>query len=229
MDSHSQETLRRVEENDAELTELRICEASRDGVFISTDGADFSRLGAAIGKNTHLQRLAVHAVALGVTNNEFYEGLKQNSSIHNLALRCQISNIAGGVGQKMLEAYQQNNNLTLLHINVAGLQNGGEHVIAQTLRRCANLKNLYLASGNITDEQLLPIIIDGLRGHRSLEHLNLNRNRIGNDGCEIIATLLSDPISNLHTLHLSDNLIGVEGAVTLVNSLANNTKLGNSS
>ena len=47
MDSHGQETLRRVEENDAELTTLWI----RDGMFISRDGDDFSRLGAAIGEN----------------------------------------------------------------------------------------------------------------------------------------------------------------------------------
>ena len=39
MNSHSQQTLRRVQENDDTLTELRICRAYRDGIFISTDGA----------------------------------------------------------------------------------------------------------------------------------------------------------------------------------------------
>ena len=51
MDSQSQETLRRVEENDAELTELLICGAyGQDDRFNSTDGDDFSRLGDYIGR-----------------------------------------------------------------------------------------------------------------------------------------------------------------------------------
>ena len=71
----------------------------------------------------------------------------------------------------------------------------------------------------------MPIIIDGIRGHPSLEKLYLNGNIIGNAGCETIATLLRDPISNLHTLNLTSNGITDEGAVTLANGLANNTKL----
>ena len=106
MDGHSQETLRMVEENDDELTRLWICGGiPGSGVFTSTDGDDFSRLGAAIGENTHLQYLEVELYELVTNNNEFYDGLKKNSSIHKLKLHCHNSNIAGRVGRKILEAY----------------------------------------------------------------------------------------------------------------------------
>ena len=52
----------------------------RGGVFYSTDGDDFSRLGDYIGRNTHLTDLVVAlggGIALDVTNNEFYEGIKK--------------------------------------------------------------------------------------------------------------------------------------------------------
>ena len=156
MDSRSQETLRMVEENDDTLTKLRIGIDYNIG-FNSTDGDDFSRLGAAIEENTHLTDLWVvlsHAVALDVTNNEFYDGHKQNSSIHYLSLIC-WDNIAGGVGQKILEAYQENNsNITDINISRMGFENGGEHILAETLRMCTNLQEVCLYNSNINDVQL---------------------------------------------------------------------------
>ena len=51
MNRGSQETLCRVVENDVTLTRLRIGGNTRyDGVFSSTSGDDFSRLGAASGR-----------------------------------------------------------------------------------------------------------------------------------------------------------------------------------
>ena len=76
--------------------------------------------------------VALYGSGLGVTNNEFYDGLKLNSSIHSLTLDCCNSNI-GGVGQNILEAYQENNNLTQLRIINADLQNGEENIITTTL------------------------------------------------------------------------------------------------
>ena len=227
MDSRSQETLRRVEENDDTLVALRIGNDYRIG-FNSTDGYDFSRLGTCIGENTHLTTLAVvlpDAVALSVTNNEFYDGLKQNSSIHKLTLIC-WDNIAGGVGQKILEAYQENNNLTEISINNADLQNGGENLIAETLRRCTHMQEVSLFNSNINDVQL-SLFIEAIRGYRSLEQLSLFGNSIGRAGCEAIAALLRDPNYNLRSLDLSGNDVHNDGVTTLANSLTSNTKLKN--
>ena len=197
------------------------------GGFSSRDDYDYSRLGAAIAENTHLTTLVVElfdVVALDVTNNGFYEGIKQNSSMNKLKFYCGGHNIVGGVGQKILDAYEENNNLTLLRIDDADLQNGGENVIVTTLRSNTNLKHIYLNRCNITDEQLSPMV-DAIRGHTLLEMLDLCGNVIGNTGCEALAGLLEDPHSNLQTLYLSSNSIGEDGTTTLANSLANNTKL----
>ena len=189
MDSHSQETLRMVQENDDTLTRLLMMSPYSSslyddggiGGFNSSRGSDFLRLGAAIGENTHVTSLTVtvdHITALEVTDDEFYDGLKQNSSIQFLNLHCQNSNIAGGVGQRILEVYQANNNLTELCINNAGLQHGGEISISETMRSCTNLMKIGLRSCNITDEQLLPIF-EAVREHCSLEEMDLADNRIG--------------------------------------------------
>ena len=84
-----QETLRRVEDNDSTLTNLRIGSdfIGIDGAFFSSVGDDFSRLGDYIVENTHLTRLDIslaNNIALDVTNDGFYDGLKQNKSINKL-------------------------------------------------------------------------------------------------------------------------------------------------
>ena len=62
MDNRSQETLRRVQQNDDTLTELYIGNFSPtydEQPFNSNDGRDYSRLGACIGENTRLTKLVV--------------------------------------------------------------------------------------------------------------------------------------------------------------------------
>ena len=89
MNSISQETLRRVEQNDAQFTDLWINPTG--GAFRSSDACDYSRLGVAIGNNTHLTKLRVYLranQALDIANNEFFDGLKRNSSINNVILNC---------------------------------------------------------------------------------------------------------------------------------------------
>ena len=58
-----------------------------------------------------------------------------------------------------------------------------------------------------------------------LEELCLFANRIGNAGCEALATFLIDPNCNLRTLNLARNAITTEGAMTIANSLRTNKKL----
>ena len=119
MNNNSEETLRRVEQNDGDLTELYIGElllgfSDVDGEFQSSDASDYSRLGTAIGNNTHLTKLRVYLganQALDIANNEFFNGLKRNSSINDLALHVQSATLhIGGVGHEILKSYQKNNN-----------------------------------------------------------------------------------------------------------------------
>ena len=224
MDVHDRETLRKIEQNDVTMKKLCI-------TFNSRVGSDYSRLGASIGENTHLTRLEVHLgneVTLNVTHTAFFDGLKRNSSIHELILNCRQQSIGCGVIREILKAYQANNNLTALVIGNANasLENEGEHVIATTLRRCTHLQKIGLYNCNIDDEQLFPMV-EIVRGHASMEELWLRGNSIGNAGCSILATLLEDQNSNLCTLDLTSIEVDNEGTTILANSLANNAKLRN--
>ena len=230
MDSNSQETLRRIEQNNAGLSLLWMGNSDFDGGFISSDASDYLRLGAAIGNNNHLTKLwmnlyANQALGLDVANNEFFNGLKRNSSINNVILNCNQHILVGGIGHEILKSYQHNNNyLTCLYIRQAVLVNGGCNTITETLRWCRNLKTINLVNNSITDEQLLPMV-EAIRGHSMLEKLLLYRNRIANAGCHALATLLEDPNSNIQTLDLETNQIDNEGATAIADSLANNTTL----
>ena len=186
MNDRSREILRRVEQNDATLTELYLRSGYIDG-FSSSRGSDYSKLGACIGENTHLTKLYVNTHGLEsipFPSREFARGLQRNSSIRDLVFCCSNNNIVDVVAMhEILDAYQENNShLTQLTVTHGRLENGGDRLIANTLRRCTNLKKVSLQICLIADDQLLSIIEAG-RQRNSLEVLYLDTNRIGNDGC----------------------------------------------
>ena len=133
----------------------------------------------------------------------------------------------GGVGHEILNAYRyqaKNRKLTRLLVSRTSLANGGDDVLAAFLRSCTNLREISLINSNITDEQLLPMV-EAVRGQGIIEELHLGGNRIGNTGCEVLATLLEDPNCNLRSLDISRNIIDNGGATILAKGLTNNTKL----
>ena len=103
---HYQETLRRVEEDDATLTELHIGGRGY-GHFNSSDGRDFSRLCASIGQNTNVKTLAFNFEGMDVylndDNSEFFDGLKCNSSIDRLTLDCYRSHVRDLFGRRFIQ------------------------------------------------------------------------------------------------------------------------------
>ena len=233
-----QKVLRKIERNAKNLDELElggrmvdpfsnsfssISSNSINASFNSRKGSDFSTLGTLIATNTHITRLNVIEIAitaLDASNRDFYDGLKQNSSIDDLFLHCRHDPL-GEVAEEVLKVYQQKNNLYRLGIGV-NLPNGGIHTVSATLQRCTNLNYIRLSHCNINDRTLLPIV-EAIRGHGSLKKLCLTSNRIGNTGCEALVTLLEDTNCNIEHLWLNDNRI--DNITTITNSLANNTKL----
>jgi len=214
--------LRRAQQNDSTMKILKL---GGDG-YKSTDQYDYARLGAAIGKNTYITQLIMVFINLHIETNSFFDGLRLNSSIKSLSLICDYNRIIGWrFFSQTLMSYQANNNLTSLSIGMASLDNGGERVIAAALQACTNLKSISLGICGITDEQLAPMV-DAMRHISQLEELDLYDNFIGNDGCEVLSTtLLEDPNCNICKLQINRNNIRNEGVISLVNSLANNTKL----
>jgi len=243
--SHSQETLRRVKENDESLKTLWIggtvhiamgdqgnevvtvrvhvvtLELGDDaGVFNPSNDSEFSSLGEYVAENTHLKELVHVGGRVGLDA----ECLRHHSSIHKLKLICGGHDISEGAVYDIFQVYQEKGNLTSLYIDHAILQNGGDNVLVNTLRSCANLQRIILCRCDINGEQMLAIV-EAIRGHNMLEELHLFGNSIDNVGCGALATLLDNPNCNLRHLSLLCNNIDNEGAITIVNSLTNNTGL----
>jgi len=168
----------------------------------------------------------------------FINGLKQNSSIKELYLRGVLftENSIGRVGHEILKVYQENNNLTTLRIEAQFSR--ANQVIANTLKKCTNLKVIDLSHCRLRDQQLLEIV-RSLKGNHVIEELNLSNLRLHGIGpCQELATLLRDPDCNLHTLNLEHNYISNEyesldtyrhyisnkGLIAIANGLVNNTK-----
>ena len=244
--------LRRVQQNDDVLTNLWLCydyyldddeNEEEHGFFTSDDADEYSVLGAAIGSNTHLNKLevgifydndnlAVAAEALALSSS-FFDGLRQNTSIQQLWMNYEdasTGNVIDRVYNEIMRACQVNKNLTYFYMVDADLQQrGGGYEITNTLRSCISLKDICFDHCGISDEQCI-LIVDAVRGHVALEVLMLSNrmsDQIGNAGCEALATLLEDPNCNLNKLYLSGNgnSIDIRGTTSIANSLVNNTKL----
>jgi len=236
LEEFSKETLRLIEQNN--LIELGICNkdnylSGEARLFTSRDRDDYSRLGSCIGRNNNneLKSLYVQLEGIGLSAKDsvFFDGIKQNSSINKFRLNGysdnEENNPIGEIGCALLTAFQTNNNLTTLRIWSCDLGNVDDRVVINTtLSSCTNLKTIQFNHNNTNCEQLLPMV-EAIRGHRSMEVLKLEHNRIGNVGCQALTTLLQDPNCNLHTLILNHNRINNEGAIAIANSLANNNKL----
>eukprot|EP01083_Nonionella_stella_P045474 122112_1 len=111
MGKSSKKTLQRViDQDDTSLTELRVCHSGNHG-FNSMVASHFDRLGTCIGRNTHVKKMVVHIVddasALGVQCLAFFDGLKSNSSIHDLSIGGGNGHHAiDGVAHGILNVYQ---------------------------------------------------------------------------------------------------------------------------
>ena len=219
-----QRTLEKIENNDPAIHNLSIGNNSSECYY--------SKLGKAVAANPHITSVNVGYLrgddALDITNKAFFDGLRNNSSICSLLISISYQCISQEVIHEILKIYQEKRNITYLCIGQTNLtMNGADNIITTTLRRFSSIRHIRLNCCGITDD-LLSQIVEAVRGHRSLEELNIEMNRIGNVGCQTLATLLEDPNSNLQSLLLSrnsDNPIGNEGAMAIINSLSNNTKL----
>ena len=224
MDRHSNFTLDSIARNDSSCTELWIGYQHTFGSFTSSDNNDFSALGTAIGNNTHLTYLHIAPCpGLDVTNGEFFDALRRNNSIHELCISGGYG-ITYGVSNKILRLYQEKGNITYLSIQSTRLDGGGHRFLTTLLRDVTILEKVALETCGITDEKLLPIV-DALRGRATLEELSFRSNRIGNTGCEALATLLADPNCNLRDINLYNNDFDQSVEDIFLRSLCNKTSI----
>ena len=110
---HTQETLRRVEQNDPTLKQLCIGDSDVEGGFAVTSAvSSFSRLGECIVDNTHIERLyfiCLPSSATTIIESGFIEGLNRNSSISLLQLNLLDQDGGHELEHALLNAYQEDN------------------------------------------------------------------------------------------------------------------------
>ena len=230
MEAHSQETLRRVQQNDAALTTLLLCirhdgfvsPYNDSGGFHIDDNNLLSKLGLAIGENSHLVSLSV-LVDNDESNRGLLDGLRRNTSISKLYINSYNSPIiGGGLIYQVLKVYQEKQTLSDLNINRACLQNGEEEIINEFIRNCLDLKCIRVNTCNMTDEQFSQMF-DAMVPLSKLKTLCFNEHnneghRIGNAVCISIANLLANTKSLYH-LSITNNRIDTEGARIIASSL----------
>ena len=228
-----EDDLLRVKNNDKSFNSLRLgtTDPLYDGNLSSEQYG--GPLGKFIAINTHLSMLDINLYnfpngeELVITDQEFYNGLKRNSSIQQLYLTgnsVNQDNTLGNVGCGILTAYRENStNLTELTIGSIDIRSDVV-LVKTTIKNCTNLSKICLQRCSINDH-VLPQIIQAFRGLNHLNCLYLGENNIGNRGCEAIAQFLADPNNNVSSLGLSSSNIGNEGAVAIINSLQGNNQL----
>ena len=216
------EALRRqVDENDPSLRRIDI----RYNVDLSTD-IDWTRFGAMIGRNTHLEELWIsieHQRSPSQGGVNFFDGLALNRSIKKLSLDGRFYfDQSDSIFPMLLPFFQNNRSFECLHISFYGDEDGRYHSLARTLTQFDSLKEFLLQENSINWD---PVVLEALYFHAGLEKLTLDNEQLGGRGLQALANLLQNPRSNLTVMKVRRSGIDDEGAYILARGLNGNEKL----
>ena len=210
--------LRRIRENDPDITELE--EDEIDDVEDMTD-EDWEQLGRDIANNTHLEDIMLCGGVLNDHKMSFlFRGLTRSSSIDGLHLA--DNGLSAAAIPSMVPFLQNANNLKVLDLGGetrGNLQSEGFNILFRALRDCP-IERLWCQNCGIES-----IVIDIEHIPRHLKELNLHWNNINADGCRGLAKLLQVGDAALTDLSLEGNKIDDDGVEILVNALQSNSTL----
>mmetsp|Transcript_35646 Transcript_35646/g.76112 ORF Transcript_35646/g.76112 Transcript_35646/m.76112 type:complete len:328 (+) Transcript_35646:23-1006(+) len=149
-----------------------------------------------------------------VTNEDFFQELRRNSSIRKLTLvHCDLADETDRVGHEIRKSFYANGDFLppkdLTHVRLEG----ASCLRASTVRKHRDV------------DDFLKSLVEAIRGKHRLTRLELVGIGIGVNGCETLASLLQDPKCNLVSLDLAGNTIDDASATVLAGALKNNSKL----
>ena len=208
------ETLQRIKRNDSCVDKIDL-----DGVDIQNmTNEQLDELGRDIADNTHLVEVNLSDAAINDHKaSRLFRGLTRSSSIKEMTLRYDDLSAAGVLS---MEPFLQNaNNLQLLSLSNNNIQSGGFNMIFRALRD-SPIETLFCRWCGIES-----IEIEKENSPRHLRQLALQGNSINTDGCRQIAKLLQGGDVTLKSLNLEGNKIDDEGVEILVDALQNNKSL----
>ena len=184
------------------------------------------RFGAIIGRNTHLEALAIdidHLDSPSQGRLNFFDGLALNRSIKKLSLIGRFDfDQSELIFPMLLPFFQNNRSFECLRILFKGDLHGRYHSLASTLIRFDSLKEFHLQENSTNWD---PVVLEALHFHAGLEKLTLANEQLGGRGLQALARLLQNPRSNLTMLGLRRSGIDDEGAYILARGLNGNEKL----
>ena len=220
----SNTTLLSIEQNDPNLTHLAV--VNRDypttaskGRFWVHNGADLSKLGAAIANNTHLEGISFYKSSEWTSQldaNALFEGLQRNTTIKHLCL-------VGGIG-----TFDMNNNLTDISVHNSDIRGGVAESLVPNAKKRSKLKHLFFFDCDFDDASIKDLC-QRVRGLSCLEIIHLWNSRdggsIGIESAVAIGNLLQDPSCGLIHLLLSRFQFNDECTQVIISSLIGNAKL----
>lgn len=177
---------------------------------------DWVEIGNVFSNKEYLTTLSLHSGALNDRKTALlFQGLTGSSSLEDMGLhRIELS--AVGV-RSMVPFLQHTNSLRCLNLSNNGIQSEGFNALFRSLRN-SPIEKLNCTGCGITSIEIRCI-------PKHLKVLYLDENNINADGCRGLAKLLRGGDATLETLHLQKNKIDDEGVEILVDVLQNNTSL----
>ncbi|KAL7523759.1 LOW QUALITY PROTEIN: hypothetical protein ACHAXR_001261 [Thalassiosira sp. AJA248-18] len=241
-------TLRRLMEDDESLEEVcvsPIYEGGDPGMdyynfrpavadIFPRGSAGWKNAGEIIGNNSSLHKLVIGGAGDGDLLNNlklFFNGVKRNNTIECLRF----------IGWEvfpfriMVPLLQNNCNLTVLSLFECRMRKNGVRLLASALSSCTchRLERISICNCSIEDGEPFNDLVTALNVNSAeqpcqnptLSTLDLQGNKIGRNGCAALASLLSNPDSELKVLCLKHNNIEDIGVASLADGLAKNDKL----
>mmetsp|Transcript_26940 Transcript_26940/g.39388 ORF Transcript_26940/g.39388 Transcript_26940/m.39388 type:complete len:440 (-) Transcript_26940:101-1420(-) len=222
---HISEELRRVRMCWPELSKRTLKTFRAVGGFgpmNDLSNGDWEQLGRDIANCSQLETLDLGDVNVGVGNSmdeklvSFFRGWTRSTSIRSISLRCEELSVEGV--RSMVPLLHSTSTLQLLNLDNSNIQSEGFNILFRALRNspiCSlECKGCDIDSIEIGDD--FP---------RNLQQLWIDDNNINADGCREVAKLLQGGDATLLTLSLSNNRIGDDGVEILASVLQNNTSL----
>ena len=135
-----------------------------------------------------------------------------------------------GGGNELANLLKNSNSIesfTLKNSPLSGLYSDELPPLIEGIKGHATLKELHLCGDYSFKNEGCSALVTALLEDpvSSLKVLDLSGNKIDNDGCDALATLLGNPNCNLQSLNLRDNEIEFEGLKAIANGLSKNKKL----
>ena len=231
----NREFLQWIKNNDKEFTDMwllgndsEVTGEDDEADYRPTGSYELGWLGYYLGKNTQLKHLRLGALDTIVGDMEqFFRGLRKNSSIQNLTLSDYDVEHAKNpyhFFSMLTPCLSYNKALTKLNFHSCCLGDEGSRLLSVALGECRSLTDVELNDCQITDDQSVTII-QALGKHSQLQSITLKKNSIGRVGCIALAQMFQCQNSGLAKLDLGRNAIDDEGVKILMPALAKSTTL----